>query len=107
MCEEPLAAIKDRVEGGQAVLVDVREKDETDAGHVEGALLLPNSAIQDGLSEDERAALPSEKTLYVHCVRGTRALEAAKVLEKNGFDARPIAAGLDELLAAGFRKPER
>lgn len=97
-----LAEIKRQVEGGKAVLVDVREASEWKAGHVEGAVFLPLSAVQDGLSKEELAKLPKEKTLFVHCVVGKRALTAANVFEKHGYRAEAVKPGYKELVSAGF-----
>lgn len=97
-----LAEVKKQVDGGKAVLVDVREASEWNAGHVEGAVFLPLSAVQDGLSKEELAKLPKDKTLYVHCVVGKRALTAANVFEKHGFRAESVKPGYKELISAGF-----
>ena len=86
------------------VLVDVREKNEWDQGHIDGAVFLPLSAIQDGLSKEELARLPKDKILYVHCVVGKRALTGGNAIEKQGFTVRPIKQGYKELVAAGLPK---
>jgi phage shock protein E len=102
--KDTLPTIKENIEKEKAVLVDVREKKEWDEGHIDGAVFLPLSAIQDGLSKDELAKLPKDKILYVHCVVGKRALTAGNVLEKHGFTVRPIKPGYKELLSAGLPK---
>lgn len=102
--KDSLATIKENVEKGKAVLVDVREKKEWDAGHVEGAIFLPLSAVQDGLSKEELAKLPKDKILYVHCVVGKRALTAGNAIEKQGYTVRPIKPGYKELIGAGLPK---
>lgn len=102
--KDSLATIKENVEQGKAVLVDVREKKEWDAGHVEGAVFLPLSAVQDGLSKEELAKLPKDKILYVHCVVGKRALTAGNAIEKAGYTVRPIKPGYKELIGAGLPK---
>lgn len=99
---ESLAAIKQQVDQGQAVLVDVREQQEWDAGHVQGAIFLPLSAVNDGLSTTELAQLPKNKVLYTHCVVGKRALTAGNALEQHGFKVKVIKPGFKELIAAGF-----
>jgi phage shock protein E len=102
--KDTLATVKENVEKEKAVLVDVREKKEWDAGHIEGAVFLPLSAVLDGLSKDELAQLPKDKILYVHCVVGKRALMAGNVVEKLGYTVRPIKSGYKELLEAGLPK---
>ncbi|HUQ68249.1 MAG TPA: rhodanese-like domain-containing protein [Planctomycetaceae bacterium] len=102
--KDTLPTVKENVEKGKAVLVDVREKKEWDEGHIAGAVFLPLSAIQDGLSKDELARLPKDKILYVHCVVGKRALTAGNAFEKAGFTVRPIKPGFKELVEAGLPK---
>lgn len=102
--KDSLAAIKQNVEDDKAVLVDVREKKEWDAGHIEGAIFLPLSAVQDGLSKDELKPLPKDKVLYVHCVVGKRARTAANALEKAGYKVQPMKPGYKEMIDAGFKK---
>ena len=43
--KDTLADVKKNVESGKAVIVDVREQNEWDAGHVKGAILLPRSKL--------------------------------------------------------------
>ena len=102
--KESLAEIKQRIESKQAALVDVRERNEWDKGHILGAIFLPLSAIRDGLSKDELKKLPKDKVLYFHCVVGQRALMAANAVEKHGFTSRAVKPGYKEMIAAGFPK---
>ena len=102
MTDEPLSKIKQEVDGGTAVIVDVREADEWAELHVDGAILLPSSTLEDGVSEAELELLPKDKTLYLHCVVGKRAMKAATLLEKGGYQVRAMSVGPDEMIAAGF-----
>jgi rhodanese-related sulfurtransferase len=102
--KDSLATIKQNIEDEKAVLVDVRDKDEWEAGHIEGAIFLPLASIEDGLSQDELKSLPKDKVLYVHCVVGARALKGANALEKEGFKVKPMKPGYKELIDAGFPK---
>ncbi len=58
LTKEPLSKVKENLEKEKAVLVDVREKKEWNSGHVEGAIFLPLSSVQDGLSKTELAKRP-------------------------------------------------
>ena len=102
--KDSLAEIKQAVEEGKAVLVDVREKKEWNEGHVDGAISLPLSVVKDGLSKEELKPLPKDKILYVHCVVGKRALSAGEALEKHKYEIRVMKPGYKELIAAGFPK---
>lgn len=100
---EPLAKIKEKLENEKAVLVDVREKSEWEAGHIKGAIFLPLSELQQGTTAAELAQkLPQDKPLYIHCVVGKRAVTAAKLLQRQGYTVRPIKPGYREMIAAGF-----
>ena len=66
-----------------AVILDVREQNEFDAGHIEGAVLLPVGTI----SEESAAALLPDKetTVLVYCRSGNRSKQAAKALAELGY----------------------
>lgn len=105
--KEPLTTVKQQVESQQAVLVDVREPAEWAAGHLRDAQLLALSQIRKELNVDElRKKLPKDKPIYLHCKSGARCLLAGEILEKAGFDVRPLRQGYEELLKAGFSKAD-
>lgn len=105
--QEALDLVKAAMAKKEAVLVDVREQGEWDEGHIDGALLVPLSWLKeesksDGFAERLAAKLPAKKILYLHCRSGGRARTAASMLRKQGYDARPLKAGFEELRRAGF-----
>lgn len=109
LCQDAdaLDQVKAAMAKKEAVLVDVREQTEWDEGHIEGALLLPLSWLReeskgDGFSEKLAGKLPAKKVLYIHCRSGGRARTAAGMLKKHGYDARPLKAGFQALVEAGF-----
>lgn len=64
------------------LILDVRRKDEYEAGHIPGALLLPNESIGDTPPEE----LPDmEQTIYVYCRSGNRSKVAAEKLANMGY----------------------
>jgi len=87
-----------------AVLVDVREQDEWNAGHVKGAIFLPLSSLQDGISKEEQKKLPQDKVVYLHCAVGFRAKIAASLLKKYNDKVQPLPQGYEELIESGFQK---
>ena len=103
--KDTLDTVKKNIKDGKAVLVDVREQKEWDAGHIEGAVLMPKSKLD---VEKEAAALVQKldkaKIIYTHCKAGKRALACGEILKKQGFDVRPLKPGYEELLKAGFEK---
>lgn len=105
--KDTLKTVQEKVDSGDAVLVDVREQEEWDAGHVEGAIFLPLSALKDGLSKEElESRLPEGKVLYTYCRSGRRSVAAAEILEKTYSDVRALKPGYAELIEFGFRKAE-
>jgi rhodanese-related sulfurtransferase len=103
--KDALDTVKKNIDGKKAVLVDVREKSEWDAGHVDGAIFLPLSELQKGVDKDKVAKqLPKDKIVYTHCVVGKRSVTAGNILEKLGYEVRPLKPGYKELLEAGFKK---
>jgi len=106
---DSLETVKVNVESDHAVLVDVREQHEWDAGHIEGAILMPLSQLgRDGQSETfvQQIArrLSKKKIVYIHCACGDRVLMANGLFKKLGYDARPLKAGYEDLLKVGFEK---
>lgn len=103
--KDALETVKQNIKEGKAVLVDVREQSEWDAGHIAGAVLMPKSKLD---VEKEAAALARKldktKIVYTHCKAGRRALACGEILKKQGFDVRPLKPGYEELLKAGFEK---
>lgn len=100
---DSLDEVKQRLKDASAVLVDVREQKEWDAGHLDDARLVPLSRLKKGIdAETLGSELPKEKIIYCHCAGGVRCLPAADILKQQGYDVRPLKAGYKELLAAGF-----
>ena len=98
---EPLPEVRKAVEGGTAVLLDVRESPEWDEGHLKAARLLPLSVLKTASAEDVEKVAP-KGVVYLHCRSGARALTAARLLKGFGYDARPLKPGFEELRRAGF-----
>ncbi|MET8699262.1 rhodanese-like domain-containing protein [Kitasatospora sp. NPDC058032] len=71
-----------------AALLDVREQDEWDAGHVDGALHIPIGEVVARIGE-----LPDEK-LYVLCRVGGRSAQVVQYLVQNGRDAVNVDGGM-------------
>ena len=64
------------------VIVDVRRQDEYDAGHIPGAILIPNESI----GNVRPLALPDpEQIILVYCRSGNRSRQAAQKLADLGY----------------------
>jgi rhodanese-related sulfurtransferase len=106
--KDSLDTVKENVKAGKAVIVDVREQEEWDAGHLKGAILMPQSKLKVEAEAAELAKkLDKSKVIYTHCRLGRRALVCGEILKKQGFDVRPLKSGFDELVGAGFEKAQK
>lgn len=90
----PVVTVADVPEG--AVLLDVREQDEWDAGHAPGALHVPLGDLPSRLGD-----LPDDAELQVLCRAGGRAARAAAWLQENGYDAVVVDGGMGAWQDAG------
>lgn len=64
------------------VVVDVRRQDEYDAGHIPGAILIPNESI----GCDSPEALPDyDQIILIYCRSGNRSKQAAQKLASMGY----------------------
>ncbi|MDH6572972.1 rhodanese-related sulfurtransferase [Streptomyces sp. SAI-117] len=98
--EAALRTGHDRGEGGgEAVLLDVREPYEWQAGHAPGAVHLPLSALAAG------AGLPAHaqaRPLLVICRSGNRSRQAAELLVARGAQAVDVVGGMRDWARAGL-----
>lgn len=62
-------------------LIDVREQEEWDQGHIDGAKLWPLSKMMAGDFPD----LTHETEIILHCQKGMRSLQAAQILKARGY----------------------
>ena len=68
-----------------AVVLDVREQDEYDSGHVPGAVLLSLGTIDE---QGAQAVIPAkDTTVLVYCRSGNRSKQAAEKLAALGYTA--------------------
>jgi rhodanese-related sulfurtransferase len=101
--KDSLATVKQAVAEQRAVIIDVREPDEWQEGHLAGAGLLPLSVLERGVAPQELAkVLPKDKIIYCYCLAGGRCMEAAEILKPLGYDVRALKPGFPQLQAAGF-----
>ncbi len=100
--KDSLDDVKKRVAEKKALLIDVRSEDEWKEGHLKSALHLPITELAKMTEEQIKEKLPKDKIIYTHCAVGARALKAGKLIEKFGYDIRPLKPGYEELVKAGF-----
>jgi rhodanese-related sulfurtransferase len=79
------------------LLIDVRQPEEFQAGHIEGARLIPLSQLGQRMKE-----LPSDKPILCVCQSGSRSGVAAQLLAKAGYHAINLRGGMVAWQMAGF-----
>jgi rhodanese-related sulfurtransferase len=89
-----------KLQNKEAVIIDVRDKDEYDEGHIPNALNLSRGTIE--LDIEEKVPDPNA-IVVVHCGGGGRSALAAESLQKMGYkNIRSMAGGLKAWKAAGL-----
>ncbi len=82
------------------LLIDVRQPDEYEKGHIPGAILIPLPELPDKLSE-----LRSDETIVTYCRLGRRSLAASQLIaDELGIEVFTIDGGImawDGLIAKG------
>lgn len=98
---EPIPAreLLERARKGLVTVLDVRPRQEFEAGHLPGAINIPLSDLEDRIGK-----LPKGKEFVAYC-RGPYCLLAYEVVEhlrKKGLQARRLQDGFPEWKAAGL-----
>jgi rhodanese-related sulfurtransferase len=89
-----------KLQNAEAVVIDVREKDEYDEGHIPHAINLSRGTIE--LDIEEKVPDPNAM-IICHCGGGGRSALAAESLQKMGYkNVRSMAGGLRAWKAAGL-----
>jgi phage shock protein E len=65
------------------VVIDVRTESEWNAGHLQGAVLIPHEQIAEGISKIES---DKKAKIYLYCRSGRRSGLALDVLKKSGYE---------------------
>jgi rhodanese-related sulfurtransferase len=83
--------LKERLEAGESpVMVDVRQPNETAAGIIENALLIPLGELESRWEE-----LKNADEIVCYCALGGRSLQAAGFLRSKGlFNATSMDGGM-------------
>jgi rhodanese-related sulfurtransferase len=80
--------IQDGLAKGSILLVDVREPNEWDAGHIPGAVLVPLSSFDPHAIPD-----PQGRRIVLSCRSGKRSLTAAQIANEAGVPVDAHYAG--------------
>ncbi|MBB6351203.1 ArsR/SmtB family transcription factor [Nonomuraea muscovyensis] len=89
----------ERAASGKVTILDVRPKEEYDAGHIPGSVCIPIDELPDRLNE-----LPADAEIVAYC-RGAYCVfapEAVRLLTGNGLQARRLTEGMLEWQVDGL-----
>lgn len=74
---------KEMMDTQDVIILDVREQDEYDSGHIPGAVLLPVGTIDE---ETAAKVIPEkDSTVLVYCRSGNRSKTASSALAELGY----------------------
>lgn len=71
------------------VLLDVRERTEYERGHLEGAVSLPLSELEENLT-----MIPRNCPVVIYCAYGGQSLLASRKLDQLGYNVINTSGGL-------------
>ena len=87
---------------GEAMLIDVRQDYEWEAGRIAGA-----RHVEVNRLTAEAASIPKDRPVVFYCRGGSRSGMAAQAFREAGWDAHNIAAGITAWVGAGLElEPE-
>ncbi|MDR3522521.1 MAG: rhodanese-like domain-containing protein [Acetobacteraceae bacterium] len=92
------AQLAEQLKSDSIILIDVRETHEFNAGHIDGAILMP-------LSSFDPSAVPLEdgKPVVIYCARGGRSANAVAMCQQFGVPVEQhLAEGIMGWVAAGL-----
>ena len=79
-----IAEAKEIINSGDELLIlDTRTQEEFDAGHIEGAILIPYNKLEMNLDQLDGF---EDKPILVYCRTGNRSAVAVDILIENGFN---------------------
>lgn len=87
----------EKVSAKEAVLVDVRQKEEWSAGKIPGAKHLPLDRLRD-----QQHRLPKDREVILVCRSGTRSAFGAEMLSKEGYEASSLEGGVGAWVREGL-----
>ena len=90
----------EKLKSGEAVIVDVRDDDEWDEGHIPDAMRMSRGTIELDIEEN----VPDPNAMIIcHCGGGGRGALATESLQKMGYkNVRNMAGGFKAWKAAGL-----
>ncbi len=83
---------------GAPLLLDIRERNETNLGRIAGAMILPRGTMETKVE----AMIPRDAAVVIYCASGNRSALAADTLRQMGYqDVASMAGGWNAWVGAG------
>jgi hydroxyacylglutathione hydrolase len=92
-----VAELVGRMTQSDASILDVRGESEYAAGHVAGAINVAHTRLASELDK-----VPTEGTVYVHCLSGARSAYASGYLQRRGVTVTYVDGSWAEIAASGL-----
>lgn len=87
---------------GDALLVDVRTREEWKSGHAPHAKHISLASL-----EQQMTRIPRDRTVLAICATGSRSARATAFLQRAGYDARNVKGGMRAWARAGLEVTKR
>src|ERR671922_1136982 len=98
--EVDAARARELIVSDSPAIVDVRERNEWDEGHIPGAVHVPRGHLE---SRIESAVPDRSRPLVLYCASGSRSAFATKTLEELGYEnIASLAGGFTDWKRNGF-----
>ena len=92
--------INDTVSFPNLIILDVRDQDEYDSGHLNNSILIPLDELENRLNEIMEY---NNTEIIVHCRTGFRSKSASEILASNGFSKiYNMLGGISGWIDAGY-----
>lgn len=94
---------KEMIDSGDVFILDVRTREEYDAGHIKGSTRIPIQDLSSQELEKRLNEIPTDKKILVYCRTGHRSSQASEILVNNGFsEVYNMKDGITEWIKAGY-----
>ena len=91
------AALRSRLDSGDAQVIDVRADHEWDAGHIPGAAHIPLEVLSERAGEIDR-----ERPVLFYCRGGNRSGMAVQAFAEAGYESSKLGGGFLGWVEAGM-----